>query len=295
MEKFLNRRVFDQLTTWGKDVPHFKVSHAIDGLFITQGYLEEKAHTDHDQLFALALTLTFWFWLDDRSDDNLKTDRPLDWPALLLSLGSMTHEVPWAAPESLEVSVLNKLASHMRGMTESKKDYEWWLASLGYTVRNLLIEERISRAHSKVSYADYLEIGLWTSAVPNLMATTSLLYKHDIATRREGHEVAQIERMLSIVARLENDTFGVEKERGEGTTNALLILEAITTQEKARAFVEDDKRSYERRLREAMRSLGPSDPIVKLASAMLASHRKYYEARPTRTDRGRAVANAFAD
>jgi hypothetical protein len=122
--------------------------------------------------------------------------------------------------------------------------------------------------------------------VPNLIATVSLLYGLDMARRREAErEVAALERSLSLVARLENDLLGVEKERKEqGVANAVLLMERYAPPAQAREFIEREKRAYERRLEEVLQVLGPRDPLVRLARAMLASHRRYYQARPERVD-----------
>ena len=285
MEIMVNARVLSRLVDWGKGIRDFKRSHAIDGLFITQRYLDEQAAAHEDKLFSLALVLTFWFWLDDRSDDHLAASA-VDWPSLLLVLSSQRDEVPWAVPMSIEAEVLLQVSAQLQKEASTNVDHEWWFTSAKYTIRNLLVEERATQTRAVLALADYLEIGLWTSAVPNLMATVSLLYGLDIARRRVERDVAALERYVSIVARLENDLFGVEKERREGTVaNAVLLMERYLTKEPAREFIQAEKQAYERRLQESLSALGIRDPLARLVRAMLASHRSYYAARPLRTDR----------
>lgn len=99
-----------------------------------------------------------------------------------------------------------------------------------------------------MSYSEYLDNGIFSTAVPHFLSTASLLYGFGLSSRiRQEESVRRLVQHLSIMCRLHNDLHSVEKERQEGTlANAVLLIERGLPAEPARAFVAEELQGYRR-------------------------------------------------
>lgn len=264
---------------WCDGLPGFKSSHAMDSLFVAQGYLGELGEIDRDALFWLALDVTYWYWVDDRTDESLLNPRSdVDWETLFVDLGGGFAN--GRVPESDFVCRLGRGLA-MRGAC--KADMDWWLQSTRSTLAAFRFGEEISRGQRMPSFAEYLEVGSWSSTVRNILAAASVIFEMRWASRRTDPLLMDLERYLGLVARLENDVYGFEKERREGCfANAVLLLERVMSTNAAAAFVDEQRQAYEMLLVRRLKELKLDDPVARFITNVLAAHRAWYSLRPRR-------------
>ena len=281
IERAVDSQVLERMVGWLGDLPGFKRSHASDSLFVAEGYLGARANTDKDQLFLLALDVTYWYWIDDRTDESL--DKPtsgVDWERLFAAIdhaGAIVH------PVTPEADFLSRLSAELAAVAPSPVDHAWWLTSAERTLRAFHQGERISRGRLTPILAEYLETGSWSSTIRNILSTASILYRMDWANRRRDTRLMDLERYLALIARLENDAYGFEKERREGCfANAVLLMERHLPTQAAKKFIDEQREAYEALLGQGLASLAPDDPFAVLANGFLEAHRKWYGHRPER-------------
>ncbi len=281
MRDKVDEATLGRMLSWTGELPGFKESHAVDSLFVAQRYMGERATSDREALLWLALDVTFWYWVDDQTDESLHLPvGKVDWRALFSDIeGGLRSS---STPESLYLSRLGQSLLEFGG---DQAGYEWWLQSAASTLAAFRAGEHISRTKTMPTFVEYLEVGSWSSTVRNILATASVLYRMDWVARRAGPNMSDLERYLGLVARLENDAYGFEKERKEGCfANAVLLMEQFMPTATARAFVEAQKQAYEALLLKGLQALPAEDSFVRFVNAVLEAHRAWYQMRPARYD-----------
>jgi hypothetical protein len=283
IEESVDVVVLQRVVDWMDGIPDFKRGHASDSLFVAEGYLGDRKASDKDELFLLTLDVTFWYWIDDRTDESLHEQRSrVDWAALFASI-----DAGLAQPSTPEAVYLARMAAEIERRSPTRMDFDWWLTSATNTLRAFHAGEQISRTRHAPDFVDYLETGSWSSTVRNILATMSILYRMNWVNRRQNPDLADLERYLGLVARLENDAYGFEKERREGClANAVLLVESYMTTARAAEFVVAQKAAYESLLGRGLARLSPADPFVQFTSAVLEAHRQWYHRRPPRYEQG---------
>ena len=277
----LNQSVLERLLAWGAPVPGFKPAHASDGLAVVQGYLYGVRDTnggwvaglgvpDEDQLYLVALDLTWTFWQDDCFDSTLRSSsEPVD---LAAALRALTEE-PTTAP-GVGLYHLRKSFHRAGGST---RDYQLFLDTAAAVLRAWQLEERWARDGATPAYTSYMENGVDSTTVPHVLAAISLVYGLDMPARLTNPAFQGLVRHLALGSRLQNDLLGIERDRREGSTaNAVLVSERYMGAEEARRFVSEQRQAHEQLLRHYSEALGADDPFARLAWAMIASQEQFY-------------------
>jgi hypothetical protein len=265
------RRVEARLEEWTVWVPDFERQHGRLGIFTARHYLGPAAQ-DEERLFWLALIIGYWVWVDDRSDQRLHA-HTADWASLVQVL-ERRRECP-PTPE-LELDFLLRVEQGLAPLARGTADLEQWRLSAARVLEGLRREEEASRARSQVTYAEYLEAGRHSIAVLNMVLGAALLLGLEFARREDSSALSEVERYFSTVARLENDLFSEQRDRGEGcTANALLVLEPWMGHS-ARGFIQSELQGFLRLLEQALARLGPEDAWRQLIRRAMAAHAAVY-------------------
>lgn len=273
----VDRETLERMLDWTKDYPGFEPDHAVDSLFVAERYMGADAYTDKEALFWLAIDVTYWYWVDDRTDQSLHQDvGNVNWISLFQDLQEGVER--GSTPEAEYVV---RLARALRARSETEADYAWWFKTMLATLAAFRSGEQISRARSMPALVEYLEVGSWSSTVRNILATASILFRMKWASRRADSTLADMERYLGLIARLENDAYGFEKERREGCfANAVLLMEQFTPT--AKDFIDRQRIAYEELLLSRVEMLPPDDSFRRFTGNVLSSHRAWYQMRPER-------------
>lgn len=279
--------VLADVVRWGQGLEGFKPEHARNALLVVRGYVEGVetgeglrvqgiGEVNSHKLFLFALDLTWTFWLDEVFDGRAQ-DREN-----LLDVASVVAAILGGPARTPEAAGFAALSSAYHEYAEAREDVNLWRATAAAAVTAWGLEERLSKGREMLSYAEYVENGVNSTAVPHIVATASLLFGFGMAARGHDERVRRLVRNLSISCRLHNDLFSVEKERRESCgANAVLLLEAILPGAQCHRVVVDDLAGYERMLRRDVEALGPLDPFARLATIMPASHQVLYTAPRT--------------
>lgn len=268
-----------EMMRWAASMPLFRLDHATYGLYCTTNYLRGWADLDREGRILFALNLSYWWWFDDLIDKRMEdASTNLAWGALedALRAGLPPGDYP------PEVEYLRKLSEDLRPRARAQSDHDWWIIATLGTALGFRDEEHATRTKTPVSYAEQLEAGLWSATLVNVTAAASVLLGMGLGDRHPA-EPSTLERLLCLVARLENDRFSVDKERHEGcASNVLIVLERSFPREHVAAFVEAQQRGYERCLMDGLGRLGADHPFAHLARGILETHREFYASRPGR-------------
>ncbi|AKT42789.1 terpene synthase family protein [Chondromyces crocatus] len=276
----LDRAVLQRILAWGEGLEKFKPSHGRNALTIVQGYVDgvddEQGHPvqglggDREALFLFATALTWTFWIDELFDaDKGGTSAPVDVGAVLRGIEGKDD-----APAAQGFQRLRALFVAYEGDAEA---YGLWLQTAADAVKAWEIEDLLSYGKLSLSYAEYLENGYNSTAVPFILATAALVHRLDMPSRLHEEAIRSLLRQLSISCRLHNDIFSVEKERREQScANAVLVLERLLPAEQAERVARDDLQGYERMLRRDVDRLPPGDAFGVLGRVMPEAHRILY-------------------
>lgn len=278
----LDKAVLQELVSWGQELQGFKESHASDGLTMAQGYVEGVADDQgrrvpgigparggERQMFLMALDLCWLLWLDDRFDTHATSAQPTDWQALLRAATD--------PPTTLESAAFYRVRTRMAHESPRASDYKLWLDSTLALFEAYHENELLARGDRTWGYAEYLDNGEISIALPQFIATVSLAYDFHFADRLAEPQYGRAVRSLALTTRLQNDLASVEKERRDGDlANAVLLLEPLLGPQPALALVLAERQSYERLLHRDLDALPPDDPLPPLARIILASTERYY-------------------
>lgn len=279
----LDKGILEELLSWGEHVAGFKRSHAVDGLTCVQGYVDGLREAggqlvpgvgapDRQVFFLFALDLAWSFWLDDCFDAHIASEGALVDVDALIKAGEGEGEP--TTPEAHGYFLLRK---ELMKRSPSASGLRLWLDRGAQLFRAWRAEELLSSKELPMSYSEYIENGVGSSVVPQILATVSVIYGLDMPSRVGDPHFERLVRNLSIISRLQNDYYSAEKERREGCrANAALLMEAFMTPEQASAFVADERRGYERMLDEDIAAIGADDMFCRLAKVMIASQERLY-------------------
>lgn len=277
----LDKGILEEILEWGRPVLGFKRSHAVDGLTCVQGYVDGlddmrgqfvpgMGAPDRHGFFLFALDLAWSFWLDDCFDAHIASGGALVDVEALIKAGE-------GEPTTPEGNGYDLLRKELTKRSPSDAERRLWLDSGAHLFRAWRAEELLSSKELPMSYSEYIENGVGSSVVPQILATVSVIYKLDMPSRVGDRHFDRLVRNLSIISRLQNDYYSAEKERREGCrANAVLLLEAFMPPEKASAFVVEERAGYERMLQEDMDAMGADDAFCRLAKVMIASQERLY-------------------
>lgn len=273
--------MLERLSAWGKGLKGFKREHARNALLIVRKYVEGVelpdgsrvqgvGVVDPDKLLLFAKDLTWTFWLDEAFDGR---DRyPVDTTDVVNAIFGQQGKT--AEAEGF-VLLDESFREHLRN--DASPELALWRATAAAAVTAWGLEHELSRGRTELSYAEYVENGVNSTAVPHIVATASLLYDYHMSSRLDEEAVRRLVRNLSLSCRLHNDLFSVEKERQEGCmANAVLLLDMLFPGIDSQAFVARDLGGYERMISKDVEKLGAEDVFSRLATVMPAAHQVLY-------------------
>lgn len=277
----LNQAVLGEVLAWGQTLAYFRPVHATNAVAFVQGYLEGVTDAggarvpglgieSQEQFSLFAMDMAWLIWLDEIFDD------PKDRTGEALDIEPVLHGIEGEARTAAATGFAS-LRARFEPYLSPEEDRRRWLDTAASTVRAWHREELMSRGALKMSYAEYVENGVHSTAIPHLLTTASLLQGLRISSRLNDVRVQSLVHHLGISCRLHNDIFSVDKEKAEGTSaNAVILMEGFLPMDRARAFVSAELDGYNRMLAELVESLGPADPLARLARVMPAAHDVVY-------------------
>ncbi|HEY4221829.1 MAG TPA: hypothetical protein VGO62_10805 [Myxococcota bacterium] len=284
----VDNAVLERMMRWADSIPGlaqtFRLDHASYGLYCTGGYLADWAQIDEDGRFLFALNLAYWWWFDDLIDENIKLASSIvAWAELERVLGAvpLPHVTNVEPPE---VGFLRALSDAYATRGARHEDHAWWVQATLGTLLGFRDEETATRSRSSVSYAEQLEAGMWSATLLNVTASASALMGLGFGARAHP-EPTTAERLLCLVARLENDEHSLDKELAEGcASNVAVVLSRSFAPEAIPSFVVAQRAGYQRLLEQSLAVLGAAHPFTLLARGILRTHRVFYAQRPQRYD-----------
>lgn len=242
-------------------------------------------------MFTIALVSAFWFWFDDRSDKFLcEQQSPVDWDTLMAFERDEPPPRLAASPGGLgdtpEVRFFQRLCAVLAPLAAHPDEHRWWRVGSVMVFRAMAAEELMSRGGAARSLVECMETGAHSTTLPSILPAAYLVRGMNRPARHADPRVGDIERYLYLSQRLLNDLKSAEKERREGhagrVSNAVLLLENDLPPEQARAFVEAQRRGYERLLTHNLERLGPGDAFAAMISRLVQTINGWYETGPLR-------------
>lgn len=263
-----------ELLAWGGKLPGFGREHArhgirlarciVDGVEDRDGNFHAGIGARHpDVLFDLALDIAWIFWLDDCFDTN-----PEQSSNRLLCLADFEDS---AEDAPLEVWSAAAVREGMRSLTDCPEaEAILWMDSVVEMTKAFQRNKRSSRSGMDWTFAEYLDNGEQSSAVPHFLATVSMLYGLDLSRRMTDPSFTRIIRHLSLEMRLENDLVSCEKELDEGdNANVMLIMNRFMPLNGVTDFIEEQRGGYERMVLDDLDDLLPDDRLGRVMRLVL--------------------------
>ena len=287
LESKVDPALLARVLDWASDIEAFEKHHAVDGVFHAGGFCIPPFDSDPETLFLLALDVAFWFWIDDRSDKCLLNESsPFDWDDFIGFVEGITSGARSVEDLSPEKRFVLRLSELLKGSTTSAAGHDFWLMTVCRVSRGMRFEETAHRNGHVPSYLECIEYCMRSTAIPNILATASLVCEIDRAARQAEMTVWDIERCFCIHQRLLNDLKTYRAERHEGhegkITNLVLLMERIVGIDKAVRFVTNDLARIENTLMELAERLGREDPFVQLILYAKNNISKWYGLAPAR-------------
>jgi len=276
----LNQRVLERLKDFGSDLEGFADSYAADGLQMAHGFIDGVRDISgrfvpgigvagDRALWLMALDLTWLLWLDDQIDTSAASGRLIDWGPLL--------SIDDQASTSAEGRSFMKMRAYMSQEAPTSAAFTAWrdtAVALFHAYRENWL---LSAGERSWGYAEYLQNGEISIALPHFISTVSLACNYGMESRTDALHTRVI-RNLAIATRLQNDLASAEKERSVGDrANAVLLVERFMTKDQAREFMQAERLSYERALFKDLDLLPAHDPLVRLSRVILATMDVFYQ------------------
>ncbi len=283
LESKVDPEILERMLDWASDIEEFERHHAVDGLFLAEGFSHPPFAGDKEGLFIVALDMSFWIWIDDRSDTSKVNNSHIDW-ANVISLMERTSTIPKCANQ--EDIFFLRLSDAVKSRARTPADYDYWLHTMSQSARSMYFELQNNGGSSSPSFLECLEHGIHTTTIRNLIATTSLVYKLSRVARSDDSLLNDLERFFCMQQRMLNDLKSSRKERFEGesgkTTNLLLVMERILGSQEAVVFIEHNIHGLENLISLISDRLGHNDPFVCLIENSKKNIQEWYSLNPTR-------------
>jgi hypothetical protein len=287
----MERDIMSELLAWGAKLPGFGREHArhgirlarciVDGVEDRNGNFIPGIGAHHpDGLFDLALDIAWIFWLDDCFDSN-----PEQSSNRLLVLADFEDS---ADDAPLEVWSAAAVRAGMRSVSSKSSDAEGilWMDSVVAMTKAFQRNKRSSRSGVDWTFAEYLDNGEQSSAVPHFLATVSMLYGLDLPQRMTDPSFTRIIRHLSLEMRLENDLVSCEKEMDEGdNANVTMIMMRFMPREDVFEFIEEQRSGYERMVLDDLEELMPDDRLGRVMRLVLEGAHWFHNSTQDRYSR----------
>lgn len=264
----------DAVLEWGQGAPGFTRAHAEHAAALAGAFVAGLGG-DGRALGLAALDLACVLWVDDQFDapgdaasENAET------------LAAPLRGGPAATPAA---AALARLDRRFRDAAPRPEDHRWWRATLEDVLRASDRDRAASRGGRTLYWGEYLENAEHSIAVAHTVAALSLAHGLGLAAGAGEPRFRRALRWLCLSMRLGNDLAGVERERREGSrANGVLLMERRLPPGEARAWVEAERRGYERMLAEELAGLPPGHPFPRVARVMADAVERFYAAPGSR-------------
>lgn len=265
-----------EVLEWGQGLPGFVPAHALDAAALARAFTEGLGG-DEGALALSALDLACVLWVDDRFDAAGEPDGEAEpWEALGAALRGGSAGTPEAAG-------LARLAARFRAAAPGPDDHGWWTATLLDVLRASDRDRAVSREGGTLSWGEYLRGGEHSIAVAHTVAALSLAHGLGLAAEAGEPRLRHALRWLCLSMRLRNDLASVERERREGNrANGVFVMERHLPHGEALAFVEAERRGYERMLAEELAGFPPGHPFPRVARVIADEVERFYAAPTSR-------------
>jgi hypothetical protein len=267
-------RAAREVLEWGEGLPGFVPAHALHSAALAQAFTDGLGG-DEGALALSALDLTCVLWVDDRFDAAGEPNGEAEpWEALGAALCGEPAITPGAAG-------LARLSARFRDAAPGPDDHGWWTATLLDVLRASERDRAVSRGGGQLSWGEYLRNGEHSIAVAHTVAALSLAHGLGLAAESGEPRLRRALRWLCLSMRLRNDLASVERERREGNrANGVFVMERHLPPAEALAFVEAERRGYERMLAGELAGFRPGHPFPRVARVMADAVERFY-AEPT--------------
>ncbi|APR79475.1 Hypothetical protein A7982_04822 [Minicystis rosea] len=269
----LNERIIEATMEWGRDLPGFRPAHAAHAKMFAEAFAEglsEIGRGGERALLLSCLDMACILWVDDWFDVRGPGING-DWEALAGGLGSALATTP-------EALGLSRLSARFRRAAAHLDEHRLWSETLADVLRASREDQRVSRGERTLSWAEYQENGEHNIAVHHTVFSLSLAYGLGLASIAGDLRFRRALRHLCLAMRLRNDLASAEKERKEGSlSNGLFVMERYLSPERAFAFVDGERRGYERMLERDLESFAPSHPFPRVARVLIGAAERFYQ------------------
>jgi len=293
----MERDITSELLTWGEKLHGFGREHVrhgvrlarciVDGVEDQDGNFHPGIGTPHPDVFHdLALDVAWIFWLDDCFDSN--PEQSSNRMLCLADFDDAAEDAP------LEVWSAAAVRKGMRSVVEGRAaEMILWMDSVVEMTKAFQRNKRSSRSGDQWTFAEYLDNGEQSSAVPHFLATVSMLYGLDLPQRLSDPSFTRTIRHLSLEMRLENDLVSVDKEIDEGDhANVMLIMNRFMPREAVFDFIEEQRCGFERMVIEDLDDLLPDDLLANAMRLVLEGAHWFHKIEQDRYSRPSAQARS---
>lgn len=285
-----------EILAWGSKLPGFGRAHARQGIRVARcivvgiedrdgNFIEGIGGANPDILHDLALDIAWNFWLDDCFDSN--PEQSSNRMLCLDDFESTDTDAP------LEVWSAAEVRAGMRSLKNCPEpDIALWMDSVVEMTKAFQRNKRASRDGEDWTFAEYLDNGERSSTVPHVLATISLLYGLNLPQRLTDPAFTRLIRHLSLEIRLENDLMSVDKEIEEGdSANVTLIMNRFMPLSIVTEFIEEQRSSYEKLVRDDLEALMPDDLFGRAMRLLLEAAHWFYTVEQDRYSRPNQAAS----
>jgi hypothetical protein len=207
------------------------------------------------------------FWLDDCFDSQALSQAKLD--------SILAYAKGKESPSTVEAEAYRELRTSFAELAASPDDLRLW-DEYSYFVP-FEREAALSAGTLSISFGEYLDNGLRSICLPRTVASASVLWGLDMASRAADPRFMRLLHHQAIVARLENDLYSVKRERAEGGgANAVFLLERHLSPEDARAFVQRELHGYLRLVEDDIQHFDGQAPLLRLCKLLTGMGEAYY-------------------
>lgn len=139
IEQCVDQDLLNQTLEWIQKiggVVEFEQEQAAISVFVAKRWRLDTKPEDDEATFLIALTITFWNWLDDRSDKHLQDETTLvNWERLI---GITEGDIVLNLPTTPEETFLLHLCEAMKQKAATEEEFHWWLRAFTPVLRGVV-------------------------------------------------------------------------------------------------------------------------------------------------------------
>lgn len=287
IEKCVDQDLLNQTLEWVQNISgivEFDQEQAALSVFVAQRWRLDTKPEDDEATFLIALTITFWNWLDDRSDKHLQDKTTLvNWERLI---GITQGDIVLDLPTSPEETFLLHLCKAMKQKVATEEEFHWWLRTFTPVLRGMQFEEQVTREGIVPSFIESLEYGSFSITAPSVLFTFYLVYRMDRHLQHNNFVLSHLEHCFCAYQRILNDIKSSDRERREANagyaSNLVLLLEKSLPPVLAQEFVLQQAYGYERLIMTNIEMLGADNPFAQLIKTLFEIVLEIYKFRSKR-------------